>query len=151
MVSAVEAEVAAELAKLHTVLSFAAPSSHLYHAAATSIARVPVGTDLAPRSSLRQPGILGSATATVPGGALLATRRGAMGTTAADALRVPVDAELRAAEADDAARSVARSDLGLAHELMKRDNVKGLIRVAAKTHLETTYREDFRGLPRGTV
>jgi hypothetical protein len=48
---------------------------------------------------------------------------------------MPADAEVRAAEA----AALQEGSAGLAHELTKRDNVLGIIRMASKPHLESTY------------
>jgi hypothetical protein len=99
--------VDAELARLHQTLSFAAPSSHLYHDAQCAVARPPGGTRLAWGSTLRSvelPGVWDRkyAARTNALGAPLSERswgasqravlaRGAL--TAADVLAVRPDAE----------------------------------------------------------
>ena len=127
----VQAQVQAELARLHTTLSFASPSSHLYHDASTTTARPPAGTRLNPRSFLNpvnvqnilqkrfEPGMnrLGRAIEVKPFGSTTRAIVAGGGLDAESVLAVPADAEQRALAARLAAQPPDPELAGtLAHE-----------------------------------
>lgn len=129
--AAVQALVQAELARLHTTLSFASPSSHLYHDASTTSLRPPAGTRLNPRSCLNpvnvqhvlqkrfEPGMnrLGRAIDVEQFGSTARAIVAGGGLDAESVLAVPVDAEQRALTARLAAQPPDPELAGtLAHE-----------------------------------
>ena len=132
--------IKAELASLHVVSSFAAPSSHLYHAADTTTPRPPGGTDLPWGSPLRHVSAgLGTSIVNVLGQpqrlplpALSTTRAGFPmqesvraimargGATSASVL--PTDSEIRLYEASKGSLADrAAMTQGTAAEIMSRD------------------------------
>ncbi len=164
---AANAAVQAELQRLHVTLSFASPSSHLYHEAATTVSdRPPAGARLSARSNLQianptnilqrrhEAGMnrLGRALAVEPFGATTRAIVAAGGLDAASVLAVAPDAEQRALTARLAAQPADPEMAGtLAHEIMKRDTVRGVIRVISGGMMNSTYRETFPPHPEGFV
>jgi hypothetical protein len=163
----VAAAVDAELKRLHVTLSFASPSSHLYHEAATNVTdRPPAGARLSARSNLQisrptnilqqrhEVGMnkLGRPIAVDAFGATSRDIVARGGIDAAAVLAVAPDAELRALTARLAAQPVDPEMAGtLAHEIMKRDTVRGVIRVISGGVMNSTYRETFPPHPEGYV
>ena len=164
---AATAAVDAELRRLHVTLSFASPSSHLYHEANTTVTtRPPPGARLSARSNLHvarptnilqarhEAGMnkLGRAIEVAPFGETTRAIVAGGGLDAAAVLAVAPDAELRALTARQAAVPPDPEMAGtLAHELMQRDNVKAVIRVVAAGKMNSTYRETFAPPPEGYV
>ncbi len=125
---AVSAAVAAELARLHVTLSFASPSSHLYHEAATTVsARPPAGARLSARSNLHT---------SRPTGILQRRHDAGMNRLGAPLAVGAFGATTRAI--------VAAGGLDAA-------TVRGVIRVVSGGPMNSTYRETFAPPPDGYV
>lgn len=164
--AAAKAAVEEELRKLHTTLSFASPSSHLYHEASTTRDRPVPGEKLSARSNLntvtadsilqrRFLPAMNRLGAPITVDAFGATTRAIVaggGLDAQAALAIAPDAEQRALAARLAALPADPEMEGTkAHEIMKRDTVRGVIRVISGGTITSTHRAEFPPHPEGFV